>query len=302
MLMVELHPGDASYDALPGFASPRLQTLLVYHDMAATCIVIWDWCLTFGDEVNLVWRATLVFAPDNHSPGSLQLSFAACRVYTWLQGILSYLVYHSLEVVMMLRIFAFYERRKRIMQWLSLIFFSKQAATIPIYIISLANLWIMKVSVPSDLPFGACLPQLDAPHVFLVYWVLNISVMAHLLFLLVFRFLKVRRDTEMAISPLLFVFVRDGAWAVGMTFLILIVCAFTFEFGDDKGNVAFAFLYATLSSCGSRLILNLREIAHAQVWSIANAEQLDFTCPELTVSGIGTELPTGRQETAASLY
>jgi len=128
----------------------------------------------------------IIFIPEVHrnfSPGVI-----ACKTYTWIQAILSYGVYHCIEILMMLRckfpwhvpdlfsrlifcfeVFAFYERKTQVLRWLSIMFLLKQAIVLPVYMRSIASLKVVQAPSESQLYYGTCL-VLDTPTMFVVYW------------------------------------------------------------------------------------------------------------------------------------
>ncbi|KAF8522880.1 hypothetical protein BU17DRAFT_64082 [Hysterangium stoloniferum] len=154
----------------------------------------------------------------------------------------------SVEMLLIIRLHAFYGRPKVFLLALCVLFVAMHGAALVFLGVELSQIVLMPP--PSDIPSKylriACM-GVKIPRLFSYYWIVGLAYDSILFFLLIGMWVCKRLPTGMNGGGLVQVLVRDGAWAfftvLGLAVLIrvasaLLVCG--------KGAIALAWLHVSL--------------------------------------------------------
>ncbi|KAF8587010.1 hypothetical protein K439DRAFT_1631137 [Ramaria rubella] len=262
---------------IPSFLA--IEDSVIYNTIAASSFYFWDQCITFGMEKELIWQKKIsavnvlfyilrymtmairiveLLIYTNVS-GLLHLSTGICTAWVYFEAIAGYLVFLAVEILLVMRIYAFYGKGKRVLVFMLILLALEHAACITLLVLGLPNFDITPSPFPSNIHVGACI-VVKLTALFPNYWIPGLGFETVLFVLLVIKFVLEKRSGTGG-SHLLIIFVRDGAWAFAIIFAMLLWSTLAFELNPQKGEVALTWLLTGLGFCGSRLILNLRAAA-----------------------------------------
>ncbi|KAF8528541.1 hypothetical protein BU17DRAFT_61198 [Hysterangium stoloniferum] len=182
----------------------KTTTEIKYSSLAAATFFFWDYCITFGNEVELIWNMQLLF--HTSLAAHILLTAAGCVVWIWLQTIIGYCIFLGVELLLVMRLYAFYGRPKGLLIALYILFFAIHGAAF-VFMVILLSQWMLKPipsSVPSKFRNVPCF-TVKVPKVYAYYCIL--------FFLLIGMWIHKYFATGMGGGGLLQVLVRDGAWA-----------------------------------------------------------------------------------------
>ncbi|KAF8529395.1 hypothetical protein JB92DRAFT_711141 [Gautieria morchelliformis] len=214
------------------------ENFVVYNILAASTFTFWDYCLTFQEEeVDLIWRTewglvdflfciiryvTLcirivetIFYTD--VLGLLRFSLTGCKAWIWFEVISGLITHTAFEILLVMRVFAFYGRSMRLLVILLFLFLCERVSAIAIAVVSIPHFAMAPTSLPSNIHGGRC-AVLSINSLFVSFWVPGLIVESILFLLLIAMFIQTKRSTGMSNPRLLVVFVRDGAWAFVIIF------------------------------------------------------------------------------------
>ncbi|KAF8529366.1 hypothetical protein JB92DRAFT_2861729 [Gautieria morchelliformis] len=281
---------------------------IIYNTLAASMFIFWEHCITFNEEVDLIWRAkkwgtvNTLFVVMRYMAFSIRIvelvfytnvfglirpSTSQCIAWLRFEAASGYILFFCVEVVLMMRVFAFYGRNRLLLVTLLALFACESAARITILGITMPNIVIVPNPLPPHLHAGACL-IVSVPSIFSNYWVPGLIFESILFLLVVYQFIQTKRHAEIGSPHVLIVFVRDGAWAFSLIFAFLLWSALSYELTPVKGDVALTWVFSVLGFCGPRLILNLRSAGVDSVQTIDEDPELEFQREDETgTSGTG---------------
>ncbi|KAF8524824.1 hypothetical protein BU17DRAFT_63000 [Hysterangium stoloniferum] len=226
----------------------KTTTQIQYSSLAAATFFFWDYCITFGDEVELMWNMQLQFHTSLAT--HMLLTAAGCAVWIWIQNIIGYFVFLGVELLLVVRLYALYGRPKGLLIALYILFFAIHGAGFVFMMIQLSR-WVFEripSSIPSKFRNAPCF-AVSVPKASPYYWTFGLAYDSILFFLLIGMWIHKYFTTGMGGRGLFQVLVRDGAWAF-----------FTvFDSIGGVGIMAQLWLHTSLGVVGPRLILNLRD-------------------------------------------
>ncbi|KAF8813724.1 hypothetical protein BYT27DRAFT_7334768 [Phlegmacium glaucopus] len=261
-----------------------------YVCYAALSFVTWEWLITLSFEVDFIWRKEtprytklLYCAPRYLGLISLicnavgisyvhQIYFVKHARCQWLyafQLLAMDIILLSLEVLLLVRIFALYDRRQRIAVFLSIMLGLKTIAVI-----------ILSIFAVRRTGFGdACLIQ-RSPSVVLYISVLEVLIQTFIWTATLYKHLLTCWETGWRDIPLLTLVTRDGTFTF-VVLLVLYLLSLTEAISGAQHmikmkprpmltslavhNIIFPIIMAVTSLSSCRLIMNMQT----------------FTCPEL---------------------
>ncbi|KIJ53800.1 hypothetical protein M422DRAFT_242063 [Sphaerobolus stellatus SS14] len=252
-----------------------VQRTLVFNNVAATSFFFWEFCITLPDELRLVWGekrtfASVLFIMSRYltfinrviaiafytDAGRLMtLGGGGCMVWAWAEAVTGHTIYVSVEILLIMRIYAFYERKRSILLGLWALWIVEHGLQLGILFYALPRFNIIGNPMPSNryiLP-PACI-ILSTPSIFKSYW--QVSLKSDSIPLLIFSLYRI--PGMFASTKLLSVFVRDGAWLI-IYFGMIAWCCMAFELNAENGDIALTWLFSTLGIIGTRVVLNLRK-------------------------------------------
>ncbi|KAF8529688.1 hypothetical protein BU17DRAFT_79759 [Hysterangium stoloniferum] len=253
-----------------------------YSSLAAATFFFWDYCITFADEVELIWKGQWSFISflffevrylnlvlvimqllfHTSLATHILLTAAGCAVWIWFKTIIGYSVFLGVELLLVMRLYALYGRPKGLLIALYILFFAINGAAF-VFMVILLSQWVLKPipsSVPSNLRNIPCF-TVKIPKVFPYYWALGLAYDSILFFLLIGMWIHKYFTTGMGGGGLLQVLVRDGAWAFFIVFALLLWFAIQFSIDSICGGgiMGELWLHTCLGVVGPRLVLNLRD-------------------------------------------
>jgi len=252
-----------------------------YCALAATSIGVYDYIVTFGQEVDLVWKSrwsigkvlffimryyTLTFdlIYYNYAIFSPNLTDKFC-LHWWRWGGGSGLLTFALaQLILQLRLYALYNRSKKILALMLGTFIAALAASSTLLGLS----FVGSNSVPSHmipgLPF--CVPGGDL-HLFYTFWIPLLISESLLCGLAVYRGIYLHRlhgSTFRSGNRLVEFLIRDSVVYFLVVFAIYFGNTFVFIFAAEPIWECTAIFTVALSYVlGNRLLLNVRSMLHS---------------------------------------
>ncbi|KAI0709922.1 hypothetical protein C8Q76DRAFT_858930 [Earliella scabrosa] len=264
-----------SFGGLDGaFAQLAQLRVSVYANVASLALLLYDWQLTFGDEVNMVWKSKAklskalflwirYFCIASHIFGTVVYVIekplpAVCSVATRLQIASPNAIWWSVEFVFALRVWILYRRSRKLLVFLAFMYLTSIIVSIIILIKALVR--VIPVSIPDGLGVSGCFSIVSER----VYEpiILGVITTSTLCILTVFRTLQARR--ELTSSPIMTLFLRDGLLYYFSVFAVFLINLMLFRFGNTTSKNLFAgFLDVTPSLAsipcmfGTRVLINI---------------------------------------------
>ncbi|KAF8578430.1 hypothetical protein K439DRAFT_484934 [Ramaria rubella] len=143
------------------------ESVTTYNTVAASMFTFWDYLLTFGDEVDLIWRsqfswinflffviryltfairiAHLVFCTNAF--GMIKVTASTCTIWRWFQVLSGQFLFCAVELLLISRVVAFYGRKKPLLAALILLLVAEFSAMISVVVITLPK----EVAMPNPL-------------------------------------------------------------------------------------------------------------------------------------------------------
>ncbi|KAF8578431.1 hypothetical protein K439DRAFT_1529160 [Ramaria rubella] len=237
------------------------------HLVAASMFIFWDYVLTFGDEVNFIWRPKqngvsilfyviryltffiriihLIFCTNVF--GMVHISASGCLLWQWFQLITGQLLFLSVEILLIMRTFAFYGRNRPLLAALAFLLVGELAAMLALISITLPTSQI-KANPLSDIHAGPCIGVYIVP-TYSSLWIPPLIVQGTLSILIAARFIKTRLNAQIGDPPLLKVFVRDHTWAFVLIFAVSLWTVLAYQLTIDQGEIAITWFYSVLGFC-----------------------------------------------------
>ncbi|KAI0938655.1 hypothetical protein AcW1_001670 [Taiwanofungus camphoratus] len=270
--------------------------------ISATCLLVWDTIIHVADEVEYIWSGPpswirwtypfvrhfpyiaqttiLVFLIRSHALG-YRSSPQQCRDWIIYQLAVMEAITLAVEAVLIVRIYAMFNRNKVIIITVVLLFLAEVAAMIT----------VIAVSIPGITFSSQCLIT-HAPGAFSAYWFLSLAFETILFGLTLVKFYS-SVSRRLGKRSILFVLVRDGTWAYGIIFGIMLLNLLMYHLIDNAlAGLCFFWELTTMSFAGSHVLLNLRRLAvrHGRLetsgWSID--ENYLFSFPPTQTSDISS--------------
>jgi len=268
------------------------ESVTTYNTVSASMFTFYDYLLTFGDEVDLIWRAELswvsmlyytiryltffirlvhlVFCTNVF--GMVPVSAAGCLLWQWFQVMSGQVLFVAVEILLITRVFAYYGRSKVLLICLLSLLAAEFAAMFALVATSLPKAVI--VSNPlRNIHAGPCV-GISVSSLFSSLWIPPLIMQSILSILVAKKFIKSRLDAQADSPPILVVFIRDHTWAFVLIFAVSLWATLAYA-TINQGEVALTWNYSVLGFCGSRLILNLRSAA-SDVTSTSVYEESDI--------------------------
>ncbi|KAF8578643.1 hypothetical protein K439DRAFT_1663628 [Ramaria rubella] len=251
---------------------------IIYNTLAASAFFFWDYCITFGQEVELVWRwrwspISFLFVAIRYLTfairivellfyaniaGVLRPSMQACVVWVRFEILTGHLLALGVDLLLMTRTYAYFGRDKRVLIGLIVMLAVGQAGGIVLLVSILPGFVLLQTPLPTNIHSASCI-VLGASPIFSFYLIPSLSIETIMFIMVLARFIYTRFNTKtQARSHMLYVFIRDGAWAFTLVFGTFLWTALSYRLNPEDGDIAVTWLFSVLGFCGSRLVLNLR--------------------------------------------
>ncbi|KIJ32317.1 hypothetical protein M422DRAFT_35865 [Sphaerobolus stellatus SS14] len=243
-------------------------------------LFFWDFLLTIEEEYRLVWArkkfgiVTILFFLIRYSAVALRVvsmvvytdaldlmhpTAAHCMVWAWWEVVAGHLLFTCVELLLIMRVYAFYGQNNKLLFIIFILWLVEHGASLAIAGISLPKFIIVGELFPKPYQVGKCTVTY-IPGIFQTYWIFALIFHGILFFLLFGRFFYPKWNTRISTTHLLFVFLRDGAWAFVTIFGMVMYCALAFELNPQAGDIALTWMFTSFGVVGTRLVLNLRSM------------------------------------------
>ncbi|KAH8081343.1 hypothetical protein BXZ70DRAFT_959912 [Cristinia sonorae] len=237
-------------------------------EIAAVTVLTYDILISLADEVELVWKrqwtiAKVMYLVARYIPWFFELALIAinaggttglfytptdCKRWLAVQAVILQLVITTVDVVLLLRVSALYDRNIKLMAVLSLLFCGEVA-----YLC-----YVLSVVTPL-LKLNAHCFVTGSPVIFINFWIVSLIFETLLFLLTLWKFLRAAWD-GWGSRPVMQQFVTDGTWAYTLVFVVMLINSMFYKFVHSPlAGICFNWLLTTLSFAGSRLILNPRK-------------------------------------------
>ncbi|KAI0772332.1 hypothetical protein BD413DRAFT_623043 [Trametes elegans] len=236
---------------------------------AALTLLTWDILTTIDDEVKLIW--------------TVQNIRIAVPCVPWLifQIMSTFLVEAAVEVIVILRVYAVYATRPKILHIMGFGF----GLEVAVMAVSL-GFSIKKVKTGLN-----CLAA-DLPTEMVFYSTASTVYEAFLFGLMMYGVLRGTKDGFHSDTLLLSTLVRDGAAAFIAVFLVMIMNTILFTLAPSTlVTLGFPWLLAILGAAGPRLILNLRAKHANTIGGPSSLGDLRFSIPSNFYSAVNLDDP-----------
>ncbi|KAF8893818.1 hypothetical protein BD779DRAFT_953011 [Infundibulicybe gibba] len=252
---------------LASASHPSISLSIALHESscAALCFSLWEWLITLDDEVEFIWskpsgawiKWAFIFARYfplavqmcgicisiailHHSP----MSTFALRGWYVSQVLVAAAAVTCVEVVMMARVYALYNRRR----WIGLLLAS----------LLLIETTIILIGVLITLPRNFCPGDLAAqiPASFIYFGISAIISQLTILGLSLFRYTR----GQWSRAPVVSLMMRDGSFSFGvLSVFLLILIVYTIK-NVPYAVAGYAWLMSAVSSIGCRSIINMQSL------------------------------------------
>lgn len=251
-----------------------------YNTVAASMFIFYDYALTLGEEVELIWRGRLSwmsilfgfiryltffirivhFAFCTNVFGPVPASHPGCVIWRWFQVLSGHILFLAVEILLITRVFAYYGRNKTLLSCLLVLLTAEITTMVALVATTLPGARVIIDPLPLNVHASTCI-GVSTPPGYSSLWIPPLIMQSILSVLVARKFIKTRMDTPNSNPPLLLVFVRDNAWAFVLIFAVSLWATLAYETTAHLGEIAITWNYSILGFCGTRLILNLRSAA-----------------------------------------
>ncbi|KIJ32315.1 hypothetical protein M422DRAFT_783459 [Sphaerobolus stellatus SS14] len=162
---------------------------------------------------------------------------AHCMIWVWWDVVAGHLLFTGVELLLIMRVYAFYGQNKTLLFIIFVLCLAEHGMALAIAGIGIPKFVIVGDLFPKPYQAGKCTITF-IPGIFQNYWISPLVFHGILFFLLFGRFFYTKWNNRMNTTELLFVFVRDGAWAFVTIFGMVLYCALAFELSPQAGDIA----------------------------------------------------------------
>ncbi|KAI0087533.1 hypothetical protein BDY19DRAFT_994857 [Irpex rosettiformis] len=229
-----------------------------YSEVASVTVLAWDTLITLSDEVELIWKqrwtpAKVLYLLARYLPLGFQLALLGintdgttglhftvdqCRKWMIFQAIFLQLVVTTVDIILMIRVFALYNKSRPLLIFLSTIFLAE-----------IAYLSYNLATVTPRLGFAEDCFVRSSPPSFIFYWIVSLVFETLLFVLTLIKFVMAISD-GWGKRPVMQEFVRDVTMVINS--------ALYKSVHSPLAGICFTWLQSVLSFAGSRLILTPR--------------------------------------------
>ncbi|KAI5120571.1 hypothetical protein M0805_002521 [Coniferiporia weirii] len=235
---------------------------VAYVTAVCATTVLFDYCLTFGDEVRQMWPTRLsvpkvLFMVDRY----VVLPMLVCVFYLrWLVVCIT-VTNAAVEGILLSRVIALYQDNKPVIAIASFLYAAGIITLIGLTIMDYVGEAVHIVQDFSALPgcYAASVPSIIAG-----YWITSTVIESTFFALVVWRLVGWSRD-NVRVPEALRLMARDSTVYFALIFALLIVNLFVFEYAPPFLSSIFV-TPANTAGCigGARMLMNLRSLGETQ--------------------------------------
>ncbi|CAL1694131.1 unnamed protein product [Somion occarium] len=248
-----------------------VQTRQYVHfcEAATTFWLLYDWVISMGDEIELIWTSAnttpkFLYFISRYFGLVTQFVYVTdamplyCRTQLIFRTFTYYVLHVSVELSLLIRIYALWNQSKKVAIILASVFGLVQAANIVMLVIAETVMIGPLVPYPSNWPINGCF-VLSNPRFFRACWI-PILVFETLLF--VMNTMKCLSYRPLSRTPLVVRLFRDGTIYYALMCVVLLLRTFSQYRSNLLSNfVTDTFMTAVFSYAGSALMLSIRSLA-----------------------------------------
>ncbi|KDQ50438.1 hypothetical protein JAAARDRAFT_42093 [Jaapia argillacea MUCL 33604] len=247
--------------------------IATYSSVSALAFLVWDIFLTFGNEVEYIWKQrwgspakslflytryfsviaqAILLVPRTDLPHTLPSHHRSCRSWFIFKSVAFQSMFSCLGVILMLRVYALYNRARWVRSILQTILSFETLVLLPVYCAIFPLLELDEM----------CEPRKSSMSRLYFHLLSGIIVTVQVTFLILTLIKPVvsmqMSDWRYRIPSIILVVARDGAWVFGLMIgLVLLSQIFDIFVWPLYRDLAFTWVLTIISFSGSRLILNL---------------------------------------------
>jgi len=258
-----------------------------YSTFSSLAFLLYDHVLTFDAEVELIWSQklsfgkllfifnryftpfTLVFNIFVYTSYSVTIKF--CEGFHWWETTSEAIVVLTIEVILVARIYAVYDRNKKLLAVLAGCFLAEITATLGLVYRGLPH----GIPRPYDQLTGCYVS--GQPAFYFLTWIPALIFETILCTLMLYKAWETYRLGGDKASPLLRLIIRDSVLYFSIIFVALVVnCLIWALASANLLEVALGWAAALPCSLGCRLLLNMRQRTKGAVSSQTTIMDIEF--------------------------
>ncbi|KAI0686317.1 hypothetical protein BC835DRAFT_470861 [Cytidiella melzeri] len=231
-----------------------------YSEVASVTLLTWDFFITLSDEIDLVWKqrwtpAKALYLLARYLPWIFQLALLAintdgttgliftldqCRKWMIFQAIILQMVVTTVDIILMIRVFALYNNSRILVVSLSTAF-----------ICEISYLSYNLATVTPKLGFAEDCFVRSSPPSFIIYWIVSLAFETVLFVLTLAKFFAAVKD-GWGKRPVMREFVQDGTWAYALVFVTMAINSALYKsVHSPLAGICFTWLLSVLSFSAS---------------------------------------------------
>ncbi|KAH9926547.1 uncharacterized protein BXZ73DRAFT_90875 [Epithele typhae] len=265
---------------------------LSYSEVACVAILTWDVLIMFSEEVEHIWRRTwapgkVLYLIARYLPWLVQLALLAinvngttglfftpaqCGQWQIVQGVLLQLIVTTVDVILITRVLALYNRNRILVYSLGALFLAE-----------LASLCYILAVVTPRLTYNDECYVTSSPPIFQYFWIISLAFETVLFVLTIGKFIDAVRQ-GWGKGPVMQQFVADGTWAYTLIFVVMLINMMLYKLvRSTLTGICYTRADRARALQGSRLILNPRRAStiHSSSGDITRS-QLDIELSRLS--------------------
>ncbi|GJJ14348.1 hypothetical protein Clacol_008612 [Clathrus columnatus] len=257
-------------------AQTQQSFLLLLTQASAEVLLIWDIIITFDREVELIWKTprsvvkylflfiryaalSIILSQLISDYGMFNTKVNICLISIRWELVVSSLILWSVDLLLLYRIYAFYERNRRMLYALTVLWIMNIAATSVFSVLIFLKYPTFHITtgiIPGILTECSVA---SFPKFLSDIWICELIFQSILFFLVMLKFIKQQITTwhkNRGVSAVYLVFIRDGIWAYAVLFMMYCGSAL-----DDRlsGIPWVIWTIVLIEITAARLVLNLRD-------------------------------------------
>jgi len=242
-----------------------------YACYSSLTFIVWEWLITLSFEVDIIWRketpryTKLLYCTPRYLGlisliwNTFMMSYIhlvnpkICRWWHGFQVLTADVMLLSLEILLMVRVFALYDRKQWIAVFLGAVLGLKTTALI-----------ILSALTLGMITFGnACLVK-RAPRTVVYISFLDILIQTLFWAATLYKYLRTRWESGWQTIPLLTLVTRDSAFTFALLLVLYVMSMVDAINGAAFHHMGFPICVAITSLSSCRLIMNMRTFTFIQ--------------------------------------
>ncbi|KAF8891739.1 hypothetical protein BD779DRAFT_144646 [Infundibulicybe gibba] len=238
--------------------------------VAALAFLVWDICITFDDEVKLIWsrpwtytkflfyfvrylplmvEISILFVGTELSP-QFHFSPHDCFIWQVYQGVASISIVASVDFILILRVYALFHNSPIVRSIVSVCFMLELAGMCTGLALSLPGIKYDSICIVTEVPSSL-----------IIYGAASILFQTLLFSLTAYKFFRAIREGGGV--PLITLLMRDGTWAFFVLFIVYVGQVSLYGLKNHAlAGIFYSWLLTAFSFSGYRILLNIHHFSH----------------------------------------